>query len=773
MARYIGQSIPRVEDLRLITGAGRYTDDLAPRDALWAVFVRSPHAHARVLSIDSTAAAETPGVVAVFTAADYAADGCGPIRHNPVPADAVDVSKPGFWEPAASRLFQPPQPPLAGERVRFVGEPVAMVLAESLAEARDGAELVEVDYEPLAAVVRITDAMAEDAPALWDENPDNVCLDQSFGDEGRTGEAFGRAACVVEQIFVNSRTVTCQLEPRGAVGSYDPTTGVYRLLAGSQGVVRQRMDIAAALKVPPSQMEVVCPDVGGGFGSRSLVQPEAVLCPWAAMRTGRPVRWTADRSEGFLTDFQGRDSITHAALALDADGRILALRQDLIGAVGAHAAAFVSVANGYRVASTVYDVPTAFTRVRGVMTNTVPTAPYRGAGRPEAHHAIERLLDLAADRLGLDRREIRRRNLVGKAALPYRNPFGLVFDSGDFQGNMALALEKADWDGFEARRAAGATHGLLRGIGLSNYIESPVGAPRERVEVSVGTDGLVTVVAGTQSTGQGHETTFAQVVADQLGVEMDTIRLVTGDTRVVLGGGGTHSDRSMRLAGTLLVEACAAVVAKARALAAQLSGCTPDEVEVDGDLYRPPASNRIFRLSDLAQEAPLSATAELNGRIPAYPTGCAVCELEVDPETGAVTIARYTSIDDAGQLINPMIVEGQVHGGIAQGAGQALFEYLVLDPDTGQVLGGSFMDYGIPRADQLPMFDTAFTEDPTGGNPLRVKGGGEAGITPATACIYNALLDALAPLGVTNVPMPATPLRVWEAIQRARFEDLL
>ncbi len=770
MANLIGQSIPRLEDRRLVTGRGRFTDDLAPREALHAAFVRSPHPHALIRGIDTSAASRAPGVAAILTAKDYAADGHGPIRHNPIPAGAVDAARPTFTVPPASRLFTPPQPPLAADRVRFIGEPVAVVLAGTLDQARDGAEQVEVDYDPLPAAATIADALAADAPRLWDQAPGNLALDQAVGDQARTDLAFQLASTVVEAVFVNSRTVTCQLEPRAVIGGYDPATGVYRLIAGSQGAARQRLDLAAALQVPPESVEVVCPDVGGGFGSRSMIQPEAVLAVWAARRTGRPVRWTSDRSESFLTDFQGRDSQTRAALALDPDGRILGLRTEIDGAVGAHAAYFVTLANGLHISTTVYDIPTAHARVRAVFTNSTPTAPYRGAGRPEAHHVIERLLDLAATRLGLDRVEIRRRNLIPRGAMPYRTALGLNFDSGDFRRNLDLALELSDWPGFEARRTEDRTRGRLRGIGLANYVESPVGAPRERVEVHVLPDGVVEVVAGTQSTGQGHETTFAQVIADQLGVEMAAVRLVTGDTRVVLVGGGTHSDRSMRLAGALMVEACGRIVAMARDLVAARCDCAPEDIQVDGDLYRPPASNRIFRLSDLAAEAPglLTATAELNGRVPAFPTGCAVCELEVDPQTGVIEIARYTTVDDVGQAINPMIVEGQVHGGIAQGAGQALFEHFLVDPETGQVLGGSFMDYGVPRAHQLPNFQAVLVEDPTSGNPLRVKGGGEAGITPATACIFNALMHALGEVGVTeDVAMPATPQRVWRAIQAA------
>jgi carbon-monoxide dehydrogenase large subunit len=537
--------------------------------------------------------------------------------------------------------------------------------------------------------------------------------------------------------------------------------------------VRQRLELAMALGVPVERARVVCPDTGGGFGTRTTLYAEQLLVTWAARRLGRPVRWTSDRSEGFLADYQGRDLLTRAAIAFDADGAIRAMRTEVIGNIGAYTVSFVPVANNCRVTTTAYHVPVAHVRCRGVLTNTAPTAPFRGAGRPEAHFAIERLLDLAAPRLGLGRLEIRRRNLIRPDQLPYRNALGLTYDSGDFLGNFERALKLGEWDGFADRRKQSEARGLLRGIGVAPYVESPVGAPRERIQVTVTADGRIEVLAGTQSTGQGHETTFAQVVADRLGVDMGAVTLVTGDTKIITVGGGTHSDRSMRLGGTLLVRACAEIVEQAKALVAEELGTPAAEVVFEDGLMSHPGSNRAFDVFDAQRlaarkDAPLAAAAEFNGRMPAYPTGCAVCELEVDPDTGVVKVVRYASLDDVGQPINPLVVDGQVHGGIAQGVGQALMEDLQVDPATGQVIGGSFMDYGVPRADDLPDFDVAFTEDPTHGNPLRVKGGGESGITPALAVVFNALMDALSPYGVEHVEMPATPHRVWRAIQDAR-----
>ncbi len=768
--RLVGQPIPRFEDLRFITGRGRYTDDIAAARAAHAAFVRSDQAHAIVEAIDVSAAASAPGVIAVLTGADYLADGHAPMKHMPMPADAIDPTAPAFRR---ETTFDQAHVPLVTDRVRHVGEAVAMVVAETLEQAVAGAELVTVRVRPLPVVVTTDDAVRPGAPRLYDDCPDNLCLCEDFGDPGATARAFETAHLVVEGEFQDSRVVTCQMEPRSAIGEYDADRGVYRLTSGSQGAVRQRQELAQALAVPIEQAEVICPDTGGGFGTRTTLYVEQLLVVWAARRLGRPVRWTSTRSEGFVSDYQGRGLKIRARLALDADGRILALHSEVDGNVGAHTVSYVPLTNHQRIATTVYDVPTAHQRVRAILTNTTPTTPYRGAGRPEAHFVIERLLDMAAARLGMDRIALRRRNLVTRAQLPYRTATGLNYDSGDFAGCMDRALAMADWEGFAVRRTESQARGKLRGIGLANYVESPVGATRERMSVSVAEDGAVEVLAGTQSTGQGHETSFVQVVADALQVEMSAVRLVTGDTRRIEVGGGTHSDRSMRLGGTLLVQACAEIVAKARAIVAAELGAPESEIVHEDGLFGHPGSNRTLTLGQAsagsiqAGEGPLAATANLSGRIPAHPCGAAVCELEIDPETGGVQVVRYSSVDDVGQPINPLIVDGQTHGGIAQGIGQALMEDLQVDPVTGQMLGGSFMDYGVPRADDLPSFATELVEDPTQGNPLRVKGGGEGGTTPALAAVGNALCDALAPYGIEHVPLPATPQRIWRMIREA------
>jgi carbon-monoxide dehydrogenase large subunit len=770
MPRFIGKPVPRLEDERFVTGRGRYTNDIPPADACWAHVLRSPHAHARIASIGVEAARGRPGVLAVLTAADYAHDGHQGITHFANTADAVEPQKPAFGG-ADLFVFEQPQPPLAGERVRYVGEPVALIVAETLDQARDAAEAVEIDYDTLPAVVTIADALSASAPQLWDGAPNNLSLRAQFGDADAVDRAFGAAALVIERDFPNQRIVNCQMEPRAAIGIHDGADDGYTLIAGSQGVVRHRGALSAALGVPPAKVRVVSPDVGGGFGSRSLLYPEFVLVAWAAKRVGRPVRWNSDRSEAFLSDFQGRDMNIRVAAGFSRRGKLIAARFLIDGNLGAHPASFVSLNNYRRLAGTVYDLPAVEVRARGVLTNTTPTCPFRGAGRPEAMFVMERLLDVAAERLHMDRIAIRRRNLIGKRQLPYRTAMGLTYDSGDFLGNMETALARAEWTSFPQRRKASRRAGRLRGLGIANYIEAPVGAPYERVTLTVAGDGQVEMICGTQSSGQGHETVFAQVAADLLDVPLGSVRLLTGDSKSVEKGGGSHSARSMRLVGTLLVEASEKILAKARGMAAGLFGVGESEVKYADGMFTAPNSNQAYSLFDLAaQSAPgtLSAMTELSHRIPAHPTGCAVCELEVDPQTGAVELKRYTSVDDVGAPINPLIVDGQMHGGIVQGIGQALSEGVAADAASGQIVNASFMDYALPRADGVPSFDVELALDRTAGNPLGVKGGGEGGITPAPAAVINALVDALSEFGIDHVDMPATPLRVWAAIERAR-----
>ena len=777
---WIGRPLPRFEDLRLVRGAGRYTDDVSLPGEVFAAFTRSPHAHAVIRNIDATTARAMPGVLLVLTGEDYIAAGFGGFAQGVVSADAVEWKRPAFMASMGHLVHDKPHIPFAVGKARFPGEPVAMVVAQTREQARDAAEAVEVTYDVLPAVVDGPTALAPGAPALWDDVPGNLALDADVNDRAGVAEAFASAAHIVEESFRSQRTVTAQMEPRAALGEYDAASGNYLLTTGCQGAHRMRMAICAAMNLPQERLRVVVPDVGGGFGTRTNSYTEQLGVLWAAKIVGRPVKWTGDRNECFLTDYQGRDSVTRGKLALDANGRILAYDVEIVSNIGAHMVTYTPLHNGWRVGTTVYDIPKAGVRLLGAMSNTVPIAPYRGAGRPEATLVIERLLDMAASDLGIDRIELRRRNMIGRAALPYRSASGLTYDSGDFLGNMDRAIDLGDWSGFEARRLAALGRGKLAGVGLANYIETPVGAPHERVELAVNPEGRVELVVGTQTTGQGHETSFAQVVADLMGVTPYDVKLIYGDTALVESGGGSHSDRSMRLAGALMVEASDAVIAQGKLVAAALLEVSAGEVSFEDGFFQTTRNNQRLDIFDLARaiaanpalpdelRMPLAAKKTLNGRIPAHPTGCAVCEVEIDPETGEIEMIQYATIDDSGQPVNPLILHGQVHGGVVQGAGPALGEGVAYDPDSGQVLTGSFMDYAMPRAAMFPMFKVDLTEDATRGNPLRIKGGGEGGTTPASAVIMNAVLHALAPLGVRHLDMPATPERVWAAIKAAK-----
>ncbi|MDB5453977.1 MAG: xanthine dehydrogenase family protein molybdopterin-binding subunit, partial [Caulobacteraceae bacterium] len=659
--RLIGQAIPRVEDERLVLGRGAYTDDLRAPGALHTVVVRAAYAYAEIKGIDTEAARAMPGVVAVLTQADYAADGCLPFAHVPSPFDAVDVSKKALAGDDGGAVCSIPQWPLAADRVRFVGEPVALVIAETAAAAADAADVVVVDYAELPSVQTIAEALADGAPQLYSQAPGNRYFTNTIGDEAATEAAFAAAARVFRARFDNNRVVNCQLEPRAVVATYDPAGG-FTIVTGSQGVSKLHRIIARMLAAPVEAVRIVTGDVGGGFGPLALVQAEQVLMPWAARRLGRQVRWTSTRSEAFLADFQGRDARADVEIAFDTEGRIAAYRIDMAWNVGAHTAAYVPAANAMRLLTTVYRVPAVFGRIHGVASNTVPTAPYRGAGRPEAHHCIERILDIASDGLGIDRLELRRRNLIRRDAMPYRTGLGLTYDSGDFVGNMELAAKAGDWDGFPARRAAALARGKLAGIGIANHIESPAGQPMERLCVTIGADGIIDMITGTQSSGQGHETSFAQVAGDLFGAPLAHIRLRTGDTAFVANGGGTQSDRSMRLVATLMADAADKLEGMARGAAAMLLDVETTDLTFARGVFRHEASDRALSLTDIARAIaagevtpqlaqPLTVTCDFYGRLPAYPCGAAVCELEIDRDTGHVEIVRYLCVDDVGQVI--------------------------------------------------------------------------------------------------------------------------
>ncbi|HKW37267.1 MAG TPA: xanthine dehydrogenase family protein molybdopterin-binding subunit [Burkholderiales bacterium] len=765
VAAGIGAAVPRKEDRRLLTGRGSYSDDLDLPGQAYAVVVRSPHAHARIVGIDPSDALAAPGALAVLTGADWLKDGMKPIPHRPFSASPPDVA---LSNRDGSPIFIAPHYPLPADRARFAGEAIALVVAESVQAARDAAERLRVDYEPLAAVVRAADAAGRDAPRLWDGRDSNVTIDADLGDPAASDAGFARAAHVVRLSTRVQRVTGVPLEPRAALGAYDASAKRYTLYAGSGGVVRQKRELAAMLCVEEAAVRVVARDTGGNFGTKNSFFPEFALVAWAAKRVGRPVKWTCERGEAFLSDYQGRDLTVDAELALDADGRFLALRASNLSNAGAYSASHVPLSKGASVITSVYRFPAAHVRARAVLSNTPPTTPYRSAGRPEAMFVIERLIDLAARRHGFDRVELRRRNLVPESAMPFRNPFGLTYDSGAYSGAMSSALALGDWSGFAGRREEARTRGRLRGIGVANYVEVTSGFPTERAEITVRPEGRVDAVIGTLSSGQGHETSFAQLLVEWLGVPFESVNLITGDTDIVSEGGGSHSGRSMRFASVVLGRASESVLAKGRELAARLLEAAPADLEFSGGRFSVKGTDRSIGLFEAAAAEPLAAAHTETLRVAGFPYGCQVCEVEVDPETGVVAIARLAAVDDVGRAVNPLILHGQTHGGFAQGAGQALLEECVYDPESGQMLSASFMDYAMPRADHFPELVTELSEVPSPTNPLGIRAGGEGGTTPALAAVANAIVDALAGLGVEHIELPATPERVWRAIRAAR-----
>jgi carbon-monoxide dehydrogenase large subunit len=777
VANGIGQPVRRKEDLRLLTGRGRFGDDLALPRMAHAVIMRSPHAHARIVSVDKRAALAAPGVLAVLTGADYLADGLGPIPHNPglsAPPD-VQARTRGFAPIATVHL------PIPQETVRFVGEPVGIIVAETIDSAKDAAEVLDITYEPLPAVVRAADAIAPGAPILWGEVRDNVCIDIEVGDAAATEAAFARAAHVVRLDTRAQRVTGVPMEPRTNIAEYDPATGRYTLYTGSgRGVVKVRFDLAQVLGVSPEQVRVLCHDMGGNFGTRNLFYPEYALLAWAARRIGRSIKWTCERSESFISDWQGRDLTVEAELALDEQGNFLAVRGSNLSNLGGHAVAFGPLQKGLGLMSSLYHIPVGYFRGRGAVTNTVSTTPYRSSGRPEAIFVVERLIDLAAHRLGIDRVALRRRNMVPPTAQPYANPFGLTYDSGEYETAMSTALELADWAGFPERRTEARRRGKWRGIGIANYIEITSGVPRERTEITVLADGRVELVMGTMNSGQGHETSFAQLVTEWLGVPFDSIVYVAHDTDRVSAGGGSHSGRSMKLAATIIGQATDEIIDKGRQIASFLLEAGETDIAFEHGRFRIAGTDRELGIFEVAAAAatrtdlpselqgPLAGISDQILPVASFPYGTQICEVEVDAETGAVEIVGYAAVDDVGRAVNPMILHGQTHGGIAQGVGQALLEHSHYDRDSGQLLAASFMDYAMPRADTFPELETALSEVPSPSNPLGVRSGGEGGTTPALAAVINALVDALAELGVRHIEMPATPERVWRAIRTAR-----
>ncbi|HUK06855.1 MAG TPA: xanthine dehydrogenase family protein molybdopterin-binding subunit [Stellaceae bacterium] len=781
----IGAAVRRKEDQRFLTGHGHYTDDINRPGQLHAYILRSPHAHAEVGKIDIGKALKAPGIAAIYTGADLAADNVGAL-----PCGWGVKNKDG------SPMVEPPHPVLAQGRVRHVGDPVALVIADTCDQAKDAAELITVDYKTLPAAIEASDAIKSGAPQIWDTAKGNICFDWHLGDKDAVDAAFKKAAHVTRIDIVNNRLVPNAMEPRAAIGDFDPGTGDHALYTTSQNphVIRLLMG-AFVLHLPEHKLKVVAPDVGGGFGSKIYHYAEEALATWAAAKLRRPVKWTAERSESFISDAQGRDHVTHAELALDKDGKFLALRVSTVANLGAYLSTFAPAIPTYLYATLLagtYTTPAIYCEVKAVFTNTVPVDAYRGAGRPEATYVVERIVETAAHEMKIDPAELRRRNFIPKDGYPYQTPVALQYDSGDYFTTLDMALKASDYAGFERRRQDAAKRGKLRGIGLATYIEACGIAPSavagalgaraglyETAAVRVNPTGSVTMLTGSHSHGQGHETTFAQVVADRLGISVDQVDVVHGDTSKIPFGMGTYGSRSIAVGGSALIKALDKVVNKGKKIAAHLLEASEADIVFKEGKFTVEGTDRSKSFGEIAfaayvphnypidsVEPGLDETAFYDPKNFTFPSGAHVAEVEVDQDTGVVEVVNFTAADDFGRIVNPMIVEGQVHGGLAQGIGQALYENAVYDPKSGQLLSGSLMDYCMPRADDLPSFKVGTNVTLCTHNPLGVKGCGEAGAIGAPAAVMNAVVHALAPLGVRDLAMPATPERTWRAIQQ-------
>ena len=774
MAKYgVGQPVRRNEDPRLLTGCGKFNDDLPREGEAVGYVLRSPHAHADIRSIDTARASGMPGVLGVLTGQDLADDGIGAFP-GPPPFFA------SLTKPDGSPLIYPPQYALTSDRARYVGDPVAFVIAETLDQAKDAAEAIEVDYAPLPSVVGTDKAMDDGEVQLFDDVPKNFLFQAQIGDSEATSKAFAEAAHVSTVRLVNQRIVQNSMEVRGAVGSYDTSTGRYTLYTSNQNRHMLRDWIANSfLKCDPSMVRVLVDDVGGGFGMKTHPYPEQVLVLVAAKRLGRTVRWISDRTEAFLSDLHGRDHISDSELALDKDGKFLAVRVKTVANIGAYScSAGVSVPTqiGPKILTSVYDVPLADVEVKCVVTNTAPVGPYRGAGRPEAIYVMERLVDVAAHDLGIDPVELRRRNLIGKDRFPYTNAVGTTYDSGAFEDNMDMAAKMADWDGHEARRAEARKRGRLSGIAVSQYLETTAGNPTESAEVEV-TDDTVIVKVGTQPMGQGHDTSFMQIISEKLGVEFDQVHIDTSDSDNLPSGGGSHGSRTSHVGSVAAINSSDDMIRKGTLIASEMLETAAVDVEYADGTFRVAGTDRTVTLFDVAKHARTSTSIpeELQGPLTgtdthtienwSYPNGCHVCEIEIEEDTGVVHVIRYSAMDDVGVVINPMLVAGQVHGGVAQGIGQAILENTVYDPETGQMISSSFMDYTMPRADDIPMIALDTNEVPCTTNMLGVKGAGEAGALVAPPVLIAAITDALRDYNVSHIDMPATPERIWQIMQ--------
>ncbi|MBN42840.1 MAG: carbon monoxide dehydrogenase [Alphaproteobacteria bacterium] len=767
----IGQSVTRIEDLRLLTGGGKYTDDVQLEDESFAFILRSPHAHATLKGIDTTAAKAAPGVLIVLTGEDITADNIAPMP-NMFPVKSLD----GTERPETNR------PLLAQDRVRYVGDPVAMVVADTLAQARDAAELIAIDYDILPSVTDTYKAAQPGAPRVHDHIESNLCFDWGKGDQEATEVAFSKADHVTVLELINNRVVVNPMEPRSAIGAYDANEDRYRLYTPTQGTHVLRSAVSGILGIEAEQLRVVTGDVGGGFGMKIFPHPEQPMVVWASKKVGRPVRWTSDRSEGFVSDVQGRDHVTRAEVATDMNGKFLALRVTTWAALGSylsHFGTYIPTEAGTGMLNGLYAFPAAWANVKGVMTNTVPTDAYRGAGRPEAIYCVERLVDKCARELGLSPDEIRRRNFITPDQLPFTTVLGDAYDSGEFTAIMEDGMVKSDWDGFPARKAESANRGKLRGIGMSTYVEKCGGGNPEETDVRIDPDSeTITFYMGTMSNGQGHDTSYKQIMSDRLGVDTDHMIMVQGDSDLVPSG-LTGGSRSVTVGGVAVAKASEEIISKGRHVAGQVMEAADADIEYADGIFRIVGTDREMSLFEVATaaldpanvpddaELGLDTKASQAPEAATYPNGCHVCEVEVDPETGRLEIMRYTAVDDFGEAINPLLIAGQVHGGVVQGVGQALQEHTVYDEESGQLVSGSFMDYQLPRAGDLPYFEFSMRNTRCTTNPLGIKGTGEAGAIAACPAVINALVDALSVDGApVQIDMPATPDVIWALASR-------
>lgn len=773
MTAMIGQSPLRKEDLRLLTGRGQFADDNNVDGQLHAFMLNSVHAHAEIRRIDISAARAAAGVVDILTGADWVADGLGPIPHNLGFSSPPDIA---LQNRDGTERYAAPHFPLPVDRVRHVGQPVAMVIAKTFSQAKDAAELVEIDYAPLPPVIDTDRAADAGAAVVWPDLGSNVAIDADVNDPAETARIMAAAAHVISLKTQLSRVSGVAMEPRSALGEFD-ADGRYILQTTSGSIYRYKRELAELFGEPEDRVRVIIRDAGGSYGPRNALYVEHPLVLWAARRLGAPVKWTSDRTESMLTDYQARDLVIDASLAFDGDGRLLALHSKNTSNIGAHSASWIPLVKGIEIMTVLYRIPAVSAHAVAIQSNTPPTYPYRSAGRPEVMYAMERMMDMAAEATGLDRVEIRRRNLIPPDAMPYDNGFGLTHDSGDYPQALEEAVILSGWSDFESRRKEARGRGKLRGIGIANYADLSTGYPREWTEIDVRPEGDIQVQIGTMATGQGHQTTFSQMVAEVLQVPYEAIEIGYGDTDKIRDGGGTHSGRSMRMGAIVLCDASAKIIERGRRIAAHVLEAADTDIEYAEAMFTVAGTDRRISLFDIAvaardrKDLPDDLRGELREEADVHfpraviGSGCHVCEVEIDPDTGVVEVVEWTAVDDVGRAINPMTLDGQTHGGVMQGIGQAIMENCAYDTETGQMIGATFMDYAMPRADNTPSYRTKLLEVPSPSNPLGIKPGSEGGTAVAPAAVANAIVDALKDCGVKHIELPATPERVWRAMR--------